>query len=229
MVLPVPLTPTIISTAGAPLSRLVMVERAVHVHRRSAGPASSSSVRSSPRTPSTCLRTPSTLTLALLAARSTICRCRGPDAHVREPIRTSSISSQVSSSSRSRDSTAEQATEPTDVLGPRQPVAQPHQPPGGRRRASVEQFRGRPYWSGPRRTRPTPDRPQSGSSATAAPDSCRTASRAAARRRRRALPAGSRPPGVGLAPAAPPVRADQQQPAQLEPQRPGRRTTDQDQ
>ena len=103
VVLPVPLTPTIIHTAGAPLCF-----SSLRVRSRSSPIWPISSVRSSPRTWSTS-RTPSTLTL--VRRSSTICRAgTTPTSAV---IRTSSISSQVSSSSRSRDSRPS-STEPID-------------------------------------------------------------------------------------------------------------------
>ena len=104
VVLPVPFTPTMSTTAGTPLCGVVCSDRSM--------PSSSwvrSSVLSRPRT-SSGLRVPSTLTLVFRS--STISRAgTTPTSAV---ISTSSISSQVSSSSRSLDSRLSRA-EPTEL------------------------------------------------------------------------------------------------------------------
>src|SRR5204863_135617 len=101
---PVPLTPTIRVTAGMPLCGVVCSDRSM--------PSSSwvrSSALSRPRT-SSGLRVPSTLTLVF--SSSTISRAgTTPTSAV---IRTSSISSQVSSSRRSLDNRFSSA-EPTEL------------------------------------------------------------------------------------------------------------------
>ena len=103
VVLPVPFTPTMSSTAGIPLCGSV---RSV----RSSSPSwVSSSARSRSRT-SAGPRTPSTLTLVFRSSTMT----RATATPTSAVMSTSSISSQVSSSSRSRDSRLSSA-EPTEL------------------------------------------------------------------------------------------------------------------
>ena len=94
VVLPVPLTPTMSRTAGRPSCRWVRSARLASVSTWA-----SSSARSMART-SSGVRVPSTLTLV---CKSDVI-CLAGVTPMSAVIRTSSISSQVSSSSRSRDS-----------------------------------------------------------------------------------------------------------------------------